>query len=218
MTQEVAELSEQLESLASSTREATKIRNEENAEYKRASKDYKDSADAVTKAMEVLREFYGGAALMQMSQPSFASSKSDSGSNIVSFLEVAQSDFTRLLAECEADEAESAKAYEELMQEGSVSKATKEAEVKGKKSEIKSLEVAIADSSSDLETSQKELDAVLDYIEKLKPQCVSKAMTYEERKAKRDAEIAGLKSALEILSGEEPALEFIQKRAFMARK
>merc|ERR1719408_520829 len=136
--------------------------------------------------MEVLREFYGGAALLQMKQPSFGGSKSDSGSSIISFLEVAQSDFTRLLAECEADESEALKAYEKLMQESAVSKATKEAEVKGKNSEIKSLEVAISDSTQDLESSQKELDAVMDYIEKLKPQCESRAMTYEERKAAHD--------------------------------
>ncbi len=168
--------------------------------------------------MEVLREFYGSTALLQMKQPTFAASNTDSGNNIISFLEVAQSDFSRLYAESEADEAEAVKAYETLMQQSKVSKATKEAEVKGKTSEIKSLEVAIADSTQDLESSSKELDAVMDYIEKLKPQCESRAMTYEERKEKRDAEIAGLKQALQILSGEEPALEFIQKRAFMARK
>jgi len=209
---EVAELSEQLQQAAKSLREATKLRTEEKSAYDVASKDYKESAEAVTMAMEVLREFYGSAALLQAAQPTFASANSDSGNGIISFLEVAQSDFTRLLAEAEADEAEALKAYEELSQAGAVAKATKEAEVKGKTSEIKSLEVAVADTSSDLSTSSKELDAVMDYIEKLKDQCVSKAMTYEERKAKRDSEVAGLKSALEILAGEEPALSFLQKR------
>jgi chromosome segregation ATPase len=209
---EVAELSEQLNEAAASLREATKLRTEENAAYKKASSDFKASAEAVASAMTVLSEFYGSAALIQMKQPSFASANSDSGNGIISFLEVAESDFTRLLAESEADEAEALKAYEELSQAAAVSKATKEAEVKGKTSEIKSLEVAVADSTADLESSSKELDAVMEYIEKLKDQCVSKAMTYEERKAKRDSEVAGLKSALEILAGEEPALSFLQKR------
>merc|ERR1719267_365256 len=165
---EVAELSEQLNESAASLREATKIRTEEKATFDKASKDYKESAEAVTQAMEVLREFYGSAALIQMKQPTFASANSDSGNSIISFLEVAQSDFTRLLAE--AEEAEAVKAYEELSQASAVSKATKEAEVKGKTSEIKSLEVAVADTTSDLTSSQKELDAVMDYIEKLKDQ------------------------------------------------
>jgi FtsZ-binding cell division protein ZapB len=215
---EVSELSEQLNESASSLRKATKLRNEENAAYKKASADFKGSAEAVTMAMTVLREFYGQAALIQMKQPSFASANSDSGNGIISFLEVAESDFTRLLAESEADEAEALKAYEELSQAAAVSKATKEAEVKGKTSEIKSLEVAVTDSTADLNNSQKELDAVMDYIEKLKDQCVSKAMTYEERKAKRDSEISGLKSALEILAGEEPAMSLVQSKAFLSRK
>jgi len=58
----------------------------------------------------------------------------------------------------------------------------------------------------------------MEYIEKLKPQCESKAMTYEERKEKRDTEIAGLKQALSILSGDEPALEFVQTKSFMSRR
>jgi len=221
LKQEVAELSAQLKEIADSTAEATKIRNTENADYKVASKDFKDSAEAVTQAIEVLREYYGSTALLQMKQPSFAAANSDSGNNIISFLEVAQSDFTRLLAESEADEAEAKKAFETLSQESAVAKATKEAEVKGKESEMKSLGVAISNTTEDLESSQKELDAVMDYIEKLKPQCESRAMTYEERKEKRDSEIAGLQQALEILSGEEPALtaEFVQTaKAFLARK
>jgi len=212
LKQEIAELGAQLKDIAAATAEATKIRADENAAYKKASTDFKESAEAVAQAVEVLREYYGSAALIQMKQPSFASANSDSGNGIISFLEVAESDFTRLLAESEADEAEALKAYEELSQSAAVSKATKEAEVKGKTSEIKSLEVAVADSTADLESSSKELDAVMEYIEKLKDQCVSKAMTYEERKAKRDSEVAGLKSALEILAGEEPALSFLQKR------
>jgi chromosome segregation ATPase len=215
---EVAELSEQLNESAASLREATKIRTEEKAVFDKAAKDYKESAEAVTQAMSVLREFYGSAALIQMKQPTFAAANSDSGNGIISFLEVAQSDFTRLLAESEADEAEALKSYEELSQSSAVAKATKEAEVKGKSSEIKSLEVAVTDSTADLTSSSKELDAVMEYIEKLKDQCVSKAMTYEERKAKRESEIAGLKSALEILAGDEPALSFLQTKAFMARK
>jgi hypothetical protein len=215
LKQEVAGLSKELADTQASLGKATKIRAEEAKKNKAAIADFKGSAEAVSQAMTVLREFYGGSAFIQ--QPSFGGAKSDSAGGIVSFLEVAQSDFTSLLAETEADEEQSKTAFEKLSQESAVTLATKEAEVKGKQSEIKSLGVAVANTGSDLENASKELDAIMEYIDKLKPQCESKAMTYAERKAARDAEIAGLKEAMTILEGDAPALEFVQKKAFLSR-
>merc|ERR1719298_269810 len=84
--------------------------------------------------------------------------------------------------------------------------ASKETEVKAKSSEVKSLKVQLEHSKEDHESVSKELDAVMAYIDKLKPECESKAMSYEEKKAAREAEIEGLKEALEILSGKGIAL------------
>ena len=55
------------------------------------------------------------------------------------------------------------------------------------------------------------------YLDKLKPQCESKAMSYEEKVARREAEIDGLKEALSILEGQTLAVEFVQKNAFLSR-
>merc|ERR1719502_701292 len=89
------------------------------------------------------------------------------------------------------------------MSDNKASKAAKEAEVKASMSEIKSLTVTLEDNGM----TQKELDAVLEYIDKLKPQCEEKVMSYAEKKARREAEIAGLKEALEILSSEIALLQ-----------
>jgi chromosome segregation ATPase len=197
--------------------EATSLRASENAAYKKASTDYKESAEAVAKAVSVLREFYGSAALLQMGQPEFGSSKSDSGNSIIAFLETAEQDFSRLLAEEETSESESLAAYNKYTQESKVTVAKKTAEKNGKESEIKSLKVALGNHKEDYSSTNKELDAVMEYLEKLKEQCTSKAHTYEERKAKREAEMEGLKQALDILSGDAPALLQTSK-AFLARK
>merc|ERR1719172_30590 len=193
--------------------EATKIRTKEHEEYAKASKDFKDSAEAVAKAIEVLKNFYEGSFIQvsaqttsKSKQPEFGGAKSDIAHTIISVLEMSEEDFTTLLAETEATEDEAAKAFTSLSDENKVSKATKEAEAKGKASEVKSLTVQLEHSKEDHASVSKELDAVLAYIDKLKPQCEEKAMSYEEKKAKREAEIAGLKEALEILSGDGLAL------------
>ena len=63
---------------------------------------------------------------------------------------------------------------------------------------------------------KEELDAVNDYLAKLKPECECKAMSYEEKVARREAEIEGLKEALGILEGQDiPA--FVQVNAHLRR-
>merc|ERR1719460_673605 len=188
--------------------EATAIRTTEHEEYLVASKDFKDSAEAVAKAIEVLKNFYEGSFIqlsaktsLKSKQPEQGGAKSDIAHTIISVLEMSEEDFTTLLAETEATEDEAAKAYKALTDENKISKVTKETEAKGKASEVKSLTVQLGHSEEDHESVSAELDAVLAYIDKLKPQCEEKAMSYEEKKAKREAEIEGLKEALEILSG-----------------
>merc|ERR1719160_1711463 len=148
-----------------------------------------DAGQAEAKAIAVLSEYYNSAAFVQVKQaPEFGGAKSDVGSTIVSILEVAESDFTTMLAEAEADESSAAEAYEKLTQENAITKTTKQGDVKGKTSEGKQLEVALGNYAENKATTTDELDAVLMYLDKLKPQCESKVMSYAERKAKREQE------------------------------
>merc|ERR1719158_1793324 len=99
--------------------------------------------------------------------------------------------------------------------ENKISKATKTAEAKGAESEKKSVTNSLEMSKEDQASTSKELDAVNAYIDKLRPECESKVMSYEEKKAAREAEIQGLKDALEILSGKGIALA--QTGSFLKR-
>jgi chromosome segregation ATPase len=215
---QIADLQAELSDIAAATKKSTAIRNAENSDYKKASADYKESIDAVTSAIATLTDFYRGASFVQTgaAQPELGAARGDAGHMIIEILAQAESDFSSTLAEIEADEAEAKSAYEELMQDNAVAKSTKEASVKGKQSEIKSLEVALGNHKSDLSTVSKELEAVLDYLSKLKPQCESKAMTYEERKARRESELAGLKEALELLQGSDSFLQTGARKAKFA--
>jgi len=203
LTEDIKLLEEQIAEIDSAQAEATKVRGEEHDDYVKASTDFKDSATAVAKAIEVLNEYYTSASFVQVSQaPELGGANKDIGSTITSMLEAAEEEFAKLLAETEAAEAAALNAYEKLSQDNKVAKATKQADVKGKTQEVKQIEVALSNYKEDHATLSDELSAVLTYLDKLKPQCETKVMSYAERKARREEEISGLKEALAILSDE----------------
>merc|ERR1719287_291476 len=82
-----------------------------------------------------------------------------------------------------------------------------EQDVKYKSAEFTSLDKEISELSSDRDTTNNELSAVMEYYGKIKERCIAKPETYEERKARREAEIKGLKEALEILQNEAAFLQ-----------
>jgi len=213
----ITELESQIAEIDRSQAEATKIRTQENGDNTKAMKDFRDSADAVIAATGVLKSYYSGALIQTSAKtvakaPSFGGAKSDTGSSIISVLEVAESDFTRLFAETETEEDEAAAKYKTLTDDNKVSRAAKEADAKAKASEVKSLTVQVSHHTEDHASVSEELDAVNAYLEKLRPQCESKAMSYAEKKAAREAEISGLKEALEILEGKGVAFFQSEKR------
>jgi chromosome segregation ATPase len=201
LKEQIKALQEQMAEMDAAQAEATALRNKEHEEYLKASKDYKDSAEAVANAIAVLTDYYSSGSFVQLKEaPEFGGAKSDIASTIMGMLEVAESDFTTLLAESEASEKEAQSNYDKLTEQNTITKAANTQEVKGKEASVKSEETALLNYKEDFATTGKELDAVLSYLDKLKPQCETKVMSYAERVAKREAEIEGLKEALEILS------------------
>merc|ERR1719160_239793 len=117
LEEEIKMLEQEIAEIDAGQAEATKVRQAEHEEYLKASSDFKDSAAAVAKAIDVLSEYYNNAGFAQVSSkeaPELGGAKSDVGSTIVSVLEVAESDFTSLLAETEADESSALTAYDKL--------------------------------------------------------------------------------------------------------
>ena len=57
----------------------------------------------------------------------------------------------------------------------------------------------------------------MEYYGKIKERCVAKPETYEQRKARREAEIDGLKEALSILENEAAFMQRSRKSARRAR-
>jgi chromosome segregation ATPase len=212
LLEEIRNLESELADIDRSQAEATQLRSKEHTEFLKAQGDYQSSEDACAQAVEVLKEYYSGGALIQLKsssrrassrddQPEFGSANKDAGSSIIEFLEYAEEDFARLLAEVEGAENMAQKAFDKLTTENKVAKASKTAEAKAKNSEVKSLTKTLTENGEDKAGLEEELAAVNMYIDKLKPQCESKAMSAGEKIAAKKAEIEGLKEALSILEG-----------------
>merc|ERR1712151_1373216 len=134
-----------------------------------------------------------------MGKPELHSKAGGSGTNIIGILEVVESDFASNLAKEETAEATAQDNFEKMTQENKITRAKKDQDIKYKSEEAAATDKEIAELASDHETTSTEHAAVLEYLEKLNERCVAKPETYESRKQRREAEIAGLKEALSIL-------------------
>jgi len=219
LKEDVKELQTELANLAESQANMDKVRQDENAAFVSAKADLEQGIDGVGSALKVLRDYYAASDEASMIQDNFASmmqqpakptthsKASGAGGGIISMLEVIESDFSKNLAQIEEEEAAAQTAYDKLTQENKVTKTLKTQDVKYKTEEFTSLDKDVAELSSDRDSTQTELDAVLEYDTKIKAQCIAKPETYEERKKRREAEIAGLKEALSILEGQAVFLQ-----------
>lgn len=143
--------------------------------------------------------------------------KSDSAGGIVSMLEVVESDFTKGLAEMESTESAAVAEYDKVTNMNKFAKTSKDQDVKYKTKEATGLDKASAEAVSDREGVQAELDALTEYLGKLSKMCVAKAEPYEERKRRREEELAGLQNALKILDGEAVLLQENTRRALRSK-
>merc|ERR1719440_1669241 len=197
LKEEVAVLQKELKDLAASVASWTKFRQEEKAVYDRERPELEQGLEGIKTALKVLRDYY--------SKNSDASG-TGSSSGIIGLLEVCESDFSKGLAEMIATEESAVAEYDAEMKSSEIEKAAKDKDVEYKTKEHVALDKSVTELSGDRSGVQSELDAVNDYLAKLADRCTAKPDTYAERKARREAELAGLKEALEILSNEAASL------------
>jgi len=216
LSEEITELMEAVAAIDAAVAKATDIRAAEKAKNEETISDTQEAQTAVAQALTVLREFYAKAAeataLVQQEPEApeifdspYKGMSGESG-GVIGMLEVINSDFARLEAETKAAEAQAQKEYDEFMTDSEVDKAQKTQDIEHKTARKQDQSESLTQKKADLEGTQKELDAALDYYEKLKPSCVDAGESYEDRVQRREEEIQSLKEALQILNGEDVAL------------
>jgi hypothetical protein len=212
LTEDIADLSKAVADLDAAMATATTQRQSEKAENEATMKDAQEAQTAVAQALVVLKEFYakaGEATAFVQRQPEIFDSPykgmaAESG-GVVGMLEVIESDFARLEAETSSAEATAQRVYDEFMTDSKVDKAQKTTDSEHKAAKKQDQEQALTVKTSDIEGTQKELDAALAYYDKLKPSCVDAGVSYEDRVGRRKEEIESLQEALRILNGEDIA-------------
>merc|ERR1719296_46297 len=203
LKQEVAALQLQLVGLAKSQAKMDKLRHEENAAFLVTKGDLEKGLTAVKAALKVLSEYYAAGDKAHDAAEGAAS-------GIIGLLEVIEADFSKNLAEVIADEDQAVSNYDKVTKENEIEKTVKVQDVRYKVGMSKQLDKTRGELIADRSGVKNELQAVMDYLSRIKEECIAKAETYEERKKRREAEIAGLKEALDTLENETA---FIQKSA-----
>jgi DNA repair exonuclease SbcCD ATPase subunit len=215
--QKIQDLTQEISELDASVAEATKERNEEKGKNAKTVQEAKDAQAAVMQAIHILKGFYGKAAdatafAQQPSEGAAADAPfvfkdaytgmQGENTGVMGLLEVVHADFARLEADTSAAEATAKREYAEFTEVSAKDKAEKEAESRQTGFQKVRTTRDLTQTKSELEMTQKELDAALEYYENLKPSCIGEAANYGDRVAMREAEIESLKEALRVLEGE----------------
>merc|ERR1719265_2460534 len=203
LKEEVATLQKELADLAKLTAEMDRIRGEEKAAFEKNHPEMEQGLKGVKLALKILNDYYAKAGKAH-------GSSDGAGGGIVGMLEVIESDFTKTITEMVAAEQMAADVYEKDAKEAAVAKTTKEQDVKYKTKAFTDLDKKAGELTSERSGVEDELNAVNEYLASLDKKCTYKVESYAERKARREAEINGLKEALEVLENETA---FVQTRA-----
>jgi len=215
---DIADLSAEISELEAAMAKSSSERQEEKTLNAATVADAKEAQTAVAQALAVLREFYAKAAeataLVQKSHrgpaddapETFDSAYTGQGSTstgVVGMLEVIESDFARLQTATETAEDEAVSAYKKFMADSDQDKAVKNTEMEHKENKRTTTEELLVSTKRSLDQTQTELDAALQYYDKLKPDCVDSGVSYEERVQKRKEELVSLQDAYKIIAGED---------------
>lgn len=200
LKEEVADLQHALAKLAAAQADMNTMRAKEHAAFLSNKADMEQGLEGVKLALKILNEYYA-------SEDKAHDAAVGSGESIIGLLEVVESDFTKDRAEVVSTEQAAAAAYDRETKDNEIERTTKDKDVEYKSKEAAYLDKETAELSSDRETVQAELDAVLEYLKRLEGRCIAKAESYAERKKRFETELAGLKEALQILESETALLQ-----------
>jgi len=204
LKQEIAALEGELSKLAQSQAQLDKVRLEERETYTASKAEQTKGLEGVKLSMKLLRDYYA-------SDGKAHEAASGAAGGIVGLLETIESDMTKTIASLESEEESAVEEYETMSKKNEIEKTAKQQDVKYKLQESKQLDKDSAENAADRQGVQAELDAIVEYLARIEAQCIAKPEAYADRARRREAEIAGLKQALEVLESETALVQRLKK-------
>merc|ERR1719454_970536 len=214
--EEIDVLDEEIKKLEESRAEAEKNRKEEHDENMNTISEAKAGLEAVTMAIDILDKFYKTSAKAEVDLSlaqgplddapdagfeigeAYKGAQAESG-GIIGMMEVIQSDFERTISETQKAEKQAQQDHLEFMTETGKSLAEKNVAKKEKTKLKDETDQNISDSNEELDSQSKILESQIKQLIELKATCIDTGMSYADRVAMREEEIAALKKALCIL-------------------
>jgi len=177
----IMHLQSEIDRVNEETRIAKEIRASEHEIFLAAKKDHEEVIGAINMAMEAAGQFDGATSALELLQDLL-------------------NRYTAALQEILHAEEVAQKAHDDLVKRNTQFVKETTDMMNGKIGERRAIINQLADSKLDMKTNLIELHEVSNYLNDLRSSCDDIRSTYEERKARREAEITALKEALEVIS------------------
>merc|ERR1719225_1419181 len=220
LTVELADLNKAIDELTEAREKAEKERKEEKAENAATVAEAQAGLSAIEQAIDIISKFYKSAKKekvdLSLAQgpaddapdagfdngEAYTVAQSESG-GIIGMMEVMKSDFERTISETEAAEAQAEEEHLQFMTETGKSLAEKKVASEERTAQKDDASEKLEKASDNLDAQTKILETSIQELLDLQPVCVDTGMSYDERVARREDEIAALKKADCILSAYE---------------
>jgi len=223
--EDITEAEEAVAALNKEAEEALALREEEKENNENTIASATEGEEAVKAAIAVLRKFYASTEEFVQEEPTpnqepvegspevfKASDTSNQGNQILDFLAVIESDFGRTITAVTKAEADAQSDYDAAKTERDTQIEAQEKIVEDTGKLQEKEESALFDTEEELSDAEKSVEAAVEALKKLKPQCVDQGLSYKERTARREQEIEALKEALSILTESTADFGFMQKQ------
>jgi len=197
---EVEFLESEIARVTEETRVAKEIRVKEHELYVASKADHEEVISAIEQALSALGGSFG---LLQVGEGGSPFSATTTGAGAASAQEMLQdllSRYSEALRTIITDEAAAVKAHEELLIRNAqfISDCTNSKNAKT--AERRGLINQLHNDKAEIKTNMIELHETGQYLMDLRPSCDDIRSTFEERTKRREAEIAALKEALQVIS------------------